>query len=61
MSAPAKQPSSWLAVYDGTTCVGHVITRGKLGAEAFDADDHSVGIFASMAEAADALTKTEAA
>jgi hypothetical protein len=42
-------------VYAGITCLGHVITRGKLRAEAYDRDDRSVGIFESMAEAADAL------
>jgi hypothetical protein len=24
MSAPVKQSSSWLSVYDGTSCVGRV-------------------------------------
>jgi hypothetical protein len=47
--------SSWLVVYAGITCLGHVITRGKLRAKAYDRDDRSVGIFESMAEAADAL------
>ena len=45
MSAPVKQSSSWLAVYNGTCCVGHVIARGKRGYEAFDVDDRSVGLF----------------
>jgi hypothetical protein len=55
MSAAVKQSSSWLAVYDGTRCVGHVIARGKRGYEAFDVDDRSVGMFPTQQEAAGAL------
>jgi hypothetical protein len=55
MSAPPKQLSSWLAVYNGTRCVGHVIARGKRGYEAFDIDDRSVGLFPTHREAAGAL------
>jgi hypothetical protein len=32
--------------------VGHVLARGKLGFEAFDADDTSLGVFPSQREAA---------
>jgi hypothetical protein len=55
MRAPVKQSWSWLAVYNGTRCVGHVIARGKRGYEAFDVDDRSVGLFPTAQEAADAL------
>jgi hypothetical protein len=55
MSAPVKQSSSWLAVYNGTRCVGHVIARGRRGYEAFDVDDRSVGLFPTPQEAAGAL------
>jgi hypothetical protein len=36
-------------------CLGHVLARGKLGFEAFDADDKSIGIYPTQGEAADAL------
>jgi hypothetical protein len=41
-----------LAVYDGRNCVGHLLHRGKSGVEAFDADDNSLGLFPTQAEAA---------
>lgn len=37
-----------VAVYDGRACLGHVLGRGKAGFEAFDGDDHSLGIFPSQ-------------
>jgi hypothetical protein len=36
MSAPKPASAPMVSVYDGTTCIGHVIARGKLGHEAFD-------------------------
>jgi hypothetical protein len=42
-------------VCDGRQCLGHILFRGKLGFEAFDRDDKSVGIFKTQAEAARAL------
>jgi hypothetical protein len=45
-----------LTVYDGQRCVGFILRRGKLGYEAFTADDRSVGIFRTQHEAANALT-----
>jgi hypothetical protein len=44
-----------VSVYDGQQCIGHVISRGKLGFELFDADDKSLGLFPSQEEAAAAL------
>jgi hypothetical protein len=41
----------WLAIYDGQQCVGHALSRGKLGVEAFDAEDRSLGIFHSLKDA----------
>jgi NUMOD1 domain-containing protein len=43
-------------VYDGRQCLGHVIGRGKLGFEAFDRDDKSLGVFPSIRDAANALS-----
>jgi hypothetical protein len=43
------------AVYDGQRCIGHLLLRGKLGVEAFDADNRSLGIYPDMKLAADAV------
>jgi hypothetical protein len=50
-------PCKCLAVFSGQQCVGHLLRRGKLGVEAFDADDKSLGIFPDQRSAANALTK----
>jgi hypothetical protein len=55
-AAVSREPESPLAyVYDGQRCPGHLLQRGKLGYEAFAADDKSAGIFANPKEAAKAL------
>jgi hypothetical protein len=41
-----------LAVYDGRTCLGFLLPRGKQGVEAFDADDHLLGLFPEHSAAA---------
>jgi hypothetical protein len=53
--------SSWAAVYDGRTCIGHTIARGRLGVEAFDRDDQSIGVFLSLTAATAALEQHAAA
>jgi hypothetical protein len=56
MTAPVRiVPSSWVSVYAGEICVGHVISRGKTGYEALDRDDKSIGLFPGLDEAASAL------
>jgi hypothetical protein len=47
-----------LAVYAGDPfhCVGHLLSRGRDGFEAFDADTRSLGTFPDMKAAADAVT-----
>ena len=35
----------WLAIYNGRVCRGHLVQRGKLGYEAFNTDDGSLGCF----------------
>jgi len=47
---------SMQAVYDGQRCLGHLLLRGKQGIEAFDADDHSLGIYQTQRAAADAVS-----
>jgi hypothetical protein len=55
MSAPPKQPSNWLAIYNGTACIGHALWRGKTGVEAFNVDDKSIGLFPTLKDATAAL------
>jgi len=45
------------AVYDGRDCIGFVLARRKNAFEAFDADEHSLGIYPTQPEAADAVTR----
>jgi hypothetical protein len=40
-------------------CVGFLIYRGKLGYEAFDGDEKSLGLFPSQDEAAAAILKED--
>jgi hypothetical protein len=47
--------ATWAAVCVGCQCIGHVVWRGMRGIEAFDRDDKSLGLFATQAEAANAL------
>jgi hypothetical protein len=52
----ARTPASNLvSVYDGTKCLGHVLHKPRVGYEAFDRDDKSIGVFTSQREAANAL------
>jgi hypothetical protein len=41
-----------LSVYDGRECIGFILRRGDGGAEAFTADDRSVGLFKDDQDAA---------
>jgi hypothetical protein len=41
-----------LSVYDGRECIGLILRRGDGGAEAFTADDRSVGLFKDDQDAA---------
>jgi hypothetical protein len=44
-----------LSVYSGTVCLGHLLNRGKLGWEAIDADDRSLGLYPDEQSAARAI------
>jgi hypothetical protein len=46
-----------LSVYSGRECIGFVLPRGKVGFEAFDTDQRSLGIFPNQKGAADAITE----
>jgi hypothetical protein len=53
---PNRNPTpSLLSVYDGTSCLGHLLNRGRCGWESFDVNDKSRGIFPTTQEAAAAL------
>ena len=45
------------SIYDGRQCVGFVLARGRVGFEAFDASEHSLGVFKTQAAAINELTK----
>jgi hypothetical protein len=57
MSTTATTPL--VSVYDGRTCLGFVLARGKLGFEAFTADERSLGTYATQREAAAAIGEPE--
>jgi hypothetical protein len=42
-------------VTDGREAIGHIIARGKLGYEAFDRSEASLGLFKTQAAAANAV------
>ena len=44
-----------VSVYDGQRCAGFILSRGCAGFEAFDAEQHSLGTFATEREAARAI------
>jgi hypothetical protein len=61
ISPPQRQAQldakpAFQSVYDGRVCLGHILNRGKLGFEAFDADDSSLGTFPDQKSAADAIS-----
>jgi hypothetical protein len=53
---PSTQPG-FLSVYAGQTCLGHLLPRGRLGIEAYNRDDVSLGLFPNQKAAADAVAK----
>jgi hypothetical protein len=57
---PNRNPTpSLLSVYDGTSCLGHLLNRGPRGWEGFDVNDKSFGTFPTMQEARDALPEVQ--
>lgn len=53
--ATPPPPQSMISVYAGQLCIGHVISRGKSGFEAFNASDISLGTFPTRRAAIDAI------
>lgn len=51
---------SLVSVFDGDgVCRGFIINRGKLGREAFNAEQHSIGMFETVPAAVNALLLVE--
>jgi hypothetical protein len=42
-------------IYDGRECLGFVLSRGRSGFEAFDRDEHSLGLHPTAPAAANAV------
>jgi len=53
MKNTSTAPMSY--IYDGRECLGFVLARGKLGFEAMDREEKSLGIFDTQRQAANAL------
>jgi hypothetical protein len=51
-AATAARSSLLLSAYDGQRCIGFVCSRGKLGFEAFDSEERSLGVYGTQREAA---------
>ena len=50
-----RAPSPLSYVYDGRECLGFVLARGRLGHEAFDHKEVSLGVFKTPTAAANAV------
>ena len=50
------RPPTMLSVYDGQSVQGFVLARGKVGFQAYTADQVSLGLFRTATEAADAIS-----
>ena len=59
MSTTRPTTVAMVSVFEGRDFLGHVIGRGKLGFEAFDQEDKSLGVFPSMRDAANACFLAE--
>jgi hypothetical protein len=58
-TSKASSHPAMVSVYDGTTCIGWVLNRGKAGFEAVDADERIIGLFKTQKQAADVLSDPE--
>jgi hypothetical protein len=55
--ALTSRPSPLSYVCDGRECIGFIFARGKLGFEAIDRDERSLGFFQTQREAATAIMR----
>jgi hypothetical protein len=51
----AARSSPLLSAYDGQRCIGFVCSRGKLGFEAFDREERSLGLYPAAPAAANGV------
>jgi hypothetical protein len=47
-----------MTLHNGRDCIGFLLSRGRSGVEAFDANERSIGIFADAKTAAEAVSTT---
>jgi len=50
-----RNQNQMLAVFDGRTCAGFVLSRGPAGFEAFDPHERSLGLFRTQQDAVVAI------
>jgi hypothetical protein len=55
MSGARSYATAMQSVYDGGRCLGFIMPRGKVGFEAFDYGDFSLGFFPTPQDAANAI------
>jgi hypothetical protein len=54
MTEPTQEATSFVCVFDdrSTSCIGHLLRRGRGGIEAFDRESASLGIYSTETAAA---------
>jgi hypothetical protein len=55
--ADLPDPMKALSVYVGAQCIGFLLSRGRQGVEAFDAETRSLGLFPDQKRAAAAVSR----
>lgn len=58
MTAHKPDSRALVSVYEGRTCIGFVLSRGKVGFESFSAHEQSLGIFSTQTDAAAAVMRS---
>jgi hypothetical protein len=53
-----ERGAAMISIYDGRRCIGFVLARGRAGFEAFDAADHSPGVFETQNAAINKIQAT---
>jgi hypothetical protein len=54
----AERGAAMISIYDGRSCVGFVLARGRAGFEAFDAGERSLGVFETQNAAINKIQAT---
>ena len=57
MTADDTEKPTMMSVYDGQTCVGFLMLRGRDGVEAFDANASSLGLCKNLKAASVAVSE----